>query len=141
MKKCREIWIEQVVAPRTWKIRQDVLYPNGSLKDVQIDNDFDGTHFAAYLGSEIVGVISVFREEDYFQFRKFAVLPIYQRRGIGVQLLTAVFEFCDRLAGRLLWCNARVDAMPFYEKFGMKSFGNPFVKENISYIRMEIKLK
>lgn len=74
------IRIEQVVAPRTWNIRQRILYPDGSLKDVQIDEDFEGTHFAAYLDNEIIGVISVFRDGELFQFRKFAVLEDYQQK-------------------------------------------------------------
>ncbi|QQT24639.1 GNAT family N-acetyltransferase [Sphingobacterium spiritivorum] len=134
------IRIEQVVAPRTWNIRQRILYPDGSLKDVQIDDDFEGTHFAAYLGDEIVGVISVFRYEDLFQFRKFAVLKNHQHKGIGSQLLLAVFEFCRRYDAKAIWCNSRLDAMAFYEKFGMQKTGDTFTKNNIRYVRMELIL-
>lgn len=134
------IRIEQVVAPRTWNIRQRILYPDGSLKDVQIDDDFEGTHFAAYLGDEIVGVISVFLYEDLFQFRKFAVLKNHQHKGIGSQLLLAVFEFCRRYDAKAIWCNSRLDAMAFYEKFGMQKTGDTFTKNNIRYVRMELIL-
>lgn len=141
MEKLKEIWIEQVAAPRTWRIRLEVLYPDGSLKDVQLDDDYEGTHFAAYVGSEIIGVISVFRVGDDFQFRKFAVSSAFQQMGIGTGLLNAVFDFCHRMGGQVVWCNARLEASSFYEKFGMKSVGSPFVKRTIAYVRMEVELE
>ena len=132
------IRIEQVVAPRTWNIRQRILYPEGSLRDVQIDEDFEGTHFAAYHDNEIIGVISVFRHGELFQFRKFAVLEDYQQKGIGSQLLLAVFEFCRRFDAAGIWCNSRIQAKTFYEKFGMQQVGDPFVKDNIQFVWMEL---
>ncbi|UXD71553.1 GNAT family N-acetyltransferase [Sphingobacterium faecium] len=136
-----QIYIEQVIASRTWKIRQEVLYPKGSLKDVMIDDDFDGTHFAASVEGEIVGVISVFEvDKETYQFRKFAVIPKFQGYGIGTALLQSVFDFCVLWNGRTLYCDARVEAVSFYKKFGMEEKGQPFLKGTLAYIRMQICL-
>lgn len=136
-----QIYIEQVIASRTWKIRQEVLYPKGSLKDVMIDDDFDGTHFAASVEGEIVGVISVFEvDKETYQFRKFAVLSTFRGYGIGAALLNSVFDFCALWNGRTLYCDARADAVSFYKKFGMQEKGQPFVKGTLAYVRMQICL-
>jgi GNAT superfamily N-acetyltransferase len=136
-----KLYIEQVVASRTWKLRQEVLYPQGSLKDVMIDDDFEGTHFAATLEGELVGVISIFEfDQGQYQFRKFAVLPHFQGYGIGTELLHRVLDFCRSVRGSLLFCDARVEAVPFYEKQGMHIKGKPFLKKELQYVRMEILL-
>lgn len=136
-----QIYIEQVIASRTWKIRQQALYPKGSLKDVMIDEDFDGTHFAASVEGELVGVISVFEvDKENYQFRKFAVIPKFQGYGIGSALLQSVFDFCALWKASTLYCDARVEAVSFYKKFGMEEKGKPFFKGTLAYVRMHICL-
>lgn len=135
-----DLQIEQVVASCTWHIRQRVLYPHGSLKDVLLDGDFDATHFGAYHRNQLVGVISLFAEGTEYQFRKFAVLPDYQRCGIGSELMQETIQFVKQWHGHLLWCNARVDAVPFYGRFGLAAVGTPYDKGGITYIRLEKQL-
>jgi GNAT superfamily N-acetyltransferase len=136
-----DLYIEQVIATRTWKLRQEVLYPEGSLKDVMIDADFEGTHFAASMAGELVGVISVFKlDKGHYQFRKFAVIPQFQRYGIGRSLFKSVLGFCTLWKGTLLFCDARVEAAPFYEKLGMHIKGASFFKKELEYVRMEMDL-
>ncbi|MDH5827078.1 GNAT family N-acetyltransferase [Sphingobacterium faecium] len=139
--KIDQLYIEQVIASRTWKIRQEVLYPHGSLKDVMIDDDFEGTHFAATIEGVLVGVISVFEIDDgCYQFRKFAVLPNFQGYGIGTALLHAVFNFCRLWRASSLFCDARIGAVSFYEGFGMKIQSQSFFKKGLEYVRMKILL-
>lgn len=135
------LYIEQVIATRTWRLRQQVLYPEGSLKDVMIDADFEGTHFAASMEGELVGVISVFKmEKGRYQFRKFAVLPQLQGYGIGTALLKSVFDFCKLWNGSSVFCDARIEAVSFYEKLGMHIKGEHFFKKELEYVRMEMDL-
>lgn len=135
------LYIEQVIATRTWRLRQQVLYPEGSLKDVMIDADFEGTHFAASMEGELVGVISVFKmEEGRYQFRKFAVIPQFQGYGIGTALLKSVYDFCTIWNGTSLFCDARIEVVLFYEKLGMHIKGERFFKKELEYVRMEMDL-
>ncbi|WP_437918467.1 GNAT family N-acetyltransferase [Sphingobacterium sp. LRF_L2] len=129
--------IEQVAAPVTWSIRQQVLYPNGSLRDVMIDGDFEALHFGAYYDNELVGVISLFEEDQIFQFRKFAVLQKYQRQGIGRQLLKHLIATARSWGIKRIWCNARREAVGFYRQFGLEISDEPFYKNGIEYVRME----
>ncbi|MFD1770573.1 GNAT family N-acetyltransferase [Sphingobacterium suaedae] len=133
----KEVQIEQVVAACTWRIRQQVLYPQGHLRDVQVDGDFDAVHFGAYHAHRLIGVVSLFEKDCKYQFRKFAVLPDHQQQGVGSSLMRAMLDVVQIWNGQLLWCNARIDAAPFYEKFGLSIVGQPFNKNQIDYVRME----
>ncbi|KGE13135.1 GNAT family N-acetyltransferase [Sphingobacterium deserti] len=135
-----DLRIEQIAAAVTWRLRQEVLYPNGSLKDVMITEDFEGFHFGAYHDNMLVGVISLFPDEDSFQFRKFAVQPHVQGQGIGRKLLKYVFSFAKTWDCQMIWCHARETAITFYEKSGMRVAGSAFSKNGIAYVRMEIWL-
>lgn len=133
-----DVVIEQVAAPVTWRLRREVLYPDGSLKDVMIDDDFDAYHFGAYLDNKLVGVISLFRDSaERFQFRKFAVHPDQQGQGIGHDLLVHLLAFAKTLGARKVWCNARQHAIGFYERFGLHPVGDVFIRNGLSYVRME----
>lgn len=135
-----ELQIEQIAAPVTWGLRRTVLYPKGSLKDVQIEDDFDGMHFGAYQDNKLVGVISLFRRaEGSIQFRKFAVDEDYQGQGIGTALLQQVMDFSHQEAASELWCHARIDAAMFYSRFGFIKEGLGFVSKAIPYVRMVLK--
>jgi predicted GNAT family N-acyltransferase len=39
-----------------------------------------------------------------------------------------------------IWCNARLSALPFYEKFGMQAEGEPWTKHGIEFIKMNKQL-
>jgi predicted GNAT family N-acyltransferase len=136
-----DLRIEQVTAAVTWRLRQEVLYPNGSLKDVMIADDFDAFHFGAYHNNVLIAVISLFPDEESFQFRKFAVRTDYQGQGVGRKILAHVFAFSQTWNRDSLWCNARETATMFYTKCGMRVSGQPFLKNGITYVRMEIQLQ
>lgn len=135
-----DLRIEQVTAAVTWRLRQEVLYPKGSLKDVMIADDFDAFHFGAYHDNLLIAVISLFPDIESFQFRKFAVRADYQKQGVGRRILEHVFRFSKIWNRDSLWCNARLTATNFYEKCGMQIVGVPFKKNGIPYVRMEIRL-
>jgi len=57
-----------------------------------------------------------------------ATAPTLRSQGLGGRLLEAVaadWESAREAAGPL-WCNARIRAVPFYERHGFKSLGAPF---------------
>jgi hypothetical protein len=56
----------------------------------------------------------LFQNGNDWQFRKFAVIILIHRKGIGTQLLNYITSFVERENGIRLWCNARLSATGFY---------------------------
>jgi GNAT superfamily N-acetyltransferase len=134
------IHIEQITSGLTWRLRQQVLYPAGNMMDMAMPEDEDGTHFGAFFENKLIGVISLFHNGTDFQFRKLAVSPPVQGKGIGTQLLQYVADHAADSGATRLLCNARTTAIPFYLKAGFKSVGETFMRNGIAYIVMDKSL-
>jgi GNAT superfamily N-acetyltransferase len=134
------IHIEQITPELTWRLRRDVLYPDGEIADMEMDVDRDGIHFGAFVDNKLAGVVSLFREENDFQFRKFAVDMAFQNRGIGTAWLNYITEFAIKDGGKKIWCNARLNATGFYLKFGFTQAARLFSKNGYDYVIMEKQL-
>jgi ribosomal protein S18 acetylase RimI-like enzyme len=61
-----------------------------------------------------------------------ATLPEFQNKGLSSELLEMAFPIIKQNFCSLLWCNARVSAVGFYEKVGFtKANNNIFEIEEI----------
>jgi GNAT superfamily N-acetyltransferase len=74
------------------------------------------------------------------RFRKFATRPDCQRQGVGTQLLNQVIEEARKLGAHILWCDARLSAADFYQRFGMEPEGDVFYKGPIPYSKYALRL-
>ncbi len=133
--------IEQIFPSLTWSIRQETMYPDKDLEAVKLDNDFNGIHFGLYVNHTLTGVVSLFIEQGTAQFRKLAVLPQMQKKGLGNLIIQHLLSFCKAEKVSTIWCNARIDAVGFYEKNGFVTSGEPFVRNHLQYVRMELLLR
>jgi GNAT superfamily N-acetyltransferase len=131
------ISIEQIVPELTWRLRRDMLYPGSEIIDMEMEVDRNGIHFGAFVDNKLAGVISLFREGDDFQFRKFAVDRAFQNKGIGTALLNYITEFAHEDGGLKLWCNARLNATGFYLKNGFIQTHNVFSRNGYDYVIMQ----
>jgi len=104
---------------------------------MQMDEDNNGYHFGAFKDEYLVAVVSLFQNGSDFQFRKFAVDVEVQHMGIGTALLNHLTNFAVTEGAKLLWCNARVEAIGFYLKFGFVQTGKLFSKGGFNYEIME----
>ncbi|KZT33586.1 hypothetical protein SISSUDRAFT_1066016 [Sistotremastrum suecicum HHB10207 ss-3] len=76
------------------------------------------------------------------RFRKFACDPSYQGQGVGTKLLKHVFDAArSDMGAKTIWCSARVETQPWYEKRGMRAFGDTWLKADLLYVKMRIDLK
>jgi GNAT superfamily N-acetyltransferase len=132
-----EITIEQIRPELTWKLRRDVMYPDKNIPDMRMEEDNDGYHFAAFKDNYIVGVVSLFHEGTDFQFRKFAVAADEQGRGTGTILLNYVLDIAIAMGAKRIWCNSRVTAIGFYQRFGLVQTGKTYSNIGIDYEVME----
>ncbi|WET67556.1 GNAT family N-acetyltransferase [Sphingobacterium sp.] len=111
-------YIEQVVAARTWKLRKEVFSPEGKLAEVMLDGDFEATHFAAYDGNEVVGVLSLISSGDTYTIHFLAVAPDLRMKGIGTALLRYARLFVHTFAGKYLLANVTGDQQHFWTSNG-----------------------
>lgn len=130
--------VEQIFPSLTWRIRQLAMYPEKQIIDMKLPDDFDGVHFGLYCKYELRAVVSLFANGHSAQFRKMAVLPADQGKGFGQQLLQYLIADCKQQGIKTLWCNARTNALGFYKKNGFVTTDNPFLQNQIEYVRMEI---
>ncbi|PJJ54789.1 GNAT family N-acetyltransferase [Hymenobacter chitinivorans] len=132
--------IRPITPEQTYPLRHAVLWPDKPREYVQVENDGAGYHFGAFLGEELVAVISLFVDAGQARFRKFATAPEWQKQGIGSRLLERVMQEARQLGAGQLWCDARQDAAAFYQRFGMVGEGPVFYKGDIPYQRMRVGL-
>lgn len=120
-----------------WKIRQEVMYPQEELSYVQLPEDGTGEHLGLYVNDQLVSIVSLFEYGPEVQFRKFATLVNEQGKGYGSMLLEYVMDQASSGGKQMIWCNARVNASPFYQRFGMYATGDSWWKKDIEFIKME----
>jgi len=140
MNQSAEIRIRPIPAEATYALRHSVLWPDKAPDYVRIPEDAQGHHFGAFENEELVSVISLFVENGVARFRKFATRPDRQGNGIGSRLLKHVFAEARRLGARQIWCDARLSAAAFYQRFAMEPTGERFYKGEIPYQRFEAPL-
>ncbi len=133
--------IEQIRPELTWRLRRDVLYPEEPIFKMEMEEDNHGYHFGAFAGNKLVAVVSLFINGSDFQFRKFAVVPEEQGRGIGKALLNYITDFVVNEGGSRLWCNARSSAIGFYARYGFTQTGSTFNRHGVEYEIMEKQIK
>lgn len=132
----------RISASDTYHIRHKVLAPHLPLEAIKFAGDDDedlSFHLGAFIDSQLVSVASFFYEKHpqfsdlhQYQLRGMATLPEFERKGLSSELLRVAFPIIRQNFCTLLWCNARKNAVGFYEKVGfLKTDGAEFEIPNI----------
>jgi len=129
-----DVRLERVGAEVTRPLRQRVLRPHLTPGDLVFphDDDPDAAHVVALRpDGAVVGTVSVLPEAAPWgaagwRLRGMATDESVRGRGVGARLLAAVLDHVRGHGGGLLWCNARVRAVPFYERGGLCTRGEPW---------------
>ena len=116
-------------------LRSEVLRGGGPLERALLPGDEEGlgVHWGVWLGDLLVACVSLYEVtsesgERSTQLRGMATAPELRSQGLGGSLLEAALtEWEGREdAARPLWCNARIRAVPFYERHRFVGEGEPF---------------
>jgi len=127
--------IKKIAATETYSVRLPVLRKGKSIESCQFDGDYLATtqHYGIYLNQELVGIISLFKknnptfsEKNQYQIRGMAVLENHRKKDFGKALIIYSEEECKNQEVDLIWFNARIEAIGFYEKMGYQKKGTPF---------------
>lgn len=132
--------IKTVSPLTTYAVRHPVLRQGKPIASCAFPGDEDPTslHLAAVFNEDVIGVVSVFTNATgvfsdlkQMQLRGMAVLPEAQGSGIGKMLVHAAEIYAKERGTTLLWFNARINAVHFYERLGYQIMGEAFEIEGI----------
>lgn len=125
--------IKRIKAQETYPIRLEVLRKNVPLPyEFNGDFDKDTFHLGVFKNGNLIAVSSYMKSEnsnfngDQYQLRGMATLIEFQGIGAGKIMMEKAFEILKEMDCNCLWCNARVIAVPFYQKLGLQTFGEKF---------------
>jgi predicted GNAT family N-acyltransferase len=133
----KEIKIKHLQASETWDLRHRVMSPNRPFDSIKLPKDDEGLHFGLFQEDKLISVISLFINNETAQFRKFATEISEQGKGYGSILLKHIIEESIKQNVKNLWCNARVSALGFYQKFGFEAVSETWMDNEIEYVKME----
>jgi ribosomal protein S18 acetylase RimI-like enzyme len=126
------IEIKPIAPQETYPVRRDVLRPHQALEEQAHPGDDtpQALHVGAFENGALVGVASVSREgygewngADVWKLRGMATRPEVRGKGYGGQILRRCIAHVAAHGGRVLWCNAREDAIGFYQHLGFALTG------------------
>jgi predicted GNAT family N-acyltransferase len=108
-----------------------------SRADVGFPFERESVHLVAERDGEVVGCV-LFHPETANEGRLFqmAVQADGRGRGLGRRLVTTLEDELRRRAVRKIHMHARADVVPFYERLGYATYGEPFVEIGIPHRRM-----
>ena len=115
-------------------LRHAVLRPGRPIETAYFDGDHEPhtVHLAARLvaDDEVVGCATLLprphEDTPAWQLRGMATRADLARRGIGTAVLHAAEDLVRGRGGALLWCNARLAAVPFYASAGWRVVSDEF---------------
>ncbi|MBC7439223.1 MAG: GNAT family N-acetyltransferase [Flavobacterium sp.] len=134
------IMIKEITTFETFTVRHPVLRAGQEIETCYlIGDDLETTvHFGYYFDDELAGVVTLFRQQsdlfpelEVYRIRGMAVLEKFQKKGFGEKLIHYCERFVQNQNVKLLWFNARINAVGFYEKLNYIKVGNVFEIENL----------
>lgn len=139
------VTVRRCRAEEVLPVRRLVLRPHQRLAETTFPGDSAPAtaHFCAEdEGGRVVCVATVCQEEiawppgdarpegtvgaTPWRLRGMATIPEWRGKGAGSALLAAVVNHVAGMGGGVLWCNARLSAVAFYERAGMVRIGHPW---------------
>ena len=124
----------------THGIRKEILWPH--IKDnnytIDVDDKDETFHIGVCIGQTIISIGTFVKEKNshfdvknQYRLRAMATDKKFQRKGAGKCLILKGLEVLKEKKTDLLWCSARLKAIPFYKGIKMKSLNKIYHIVNI----------
>lgn len=103
--------------------------------DIEYQNDDVSTHFLATCNGDPCGAARWRQTENGYKLERFAVLPAFRKKGVGVHLVEAVLADLPPEASHI-YLNAQLTAVDFYVPLGFRPVGDQFNEAGIKHQQM-----
>jgi GNAT superfamily N-acetyltransferase len=122
------VQVREVTLARTRALRQAVLRPHESVEDMAAHEPAGGFAVGAFDGEALVsvGFIAADGEPGAWRIRGMATEAHARGGGAGRAVLDALVRHALAEGALRVWCNARVGAVPFYERAGFRVTSEEF---------------
>lgn len=143
--------IEEVSIDKILPLRHRVLRPGRPIFTAHFDGDDDPEtiHLALFWQSDLASCLTLMKrpvpgtentsnEKNTYQLRGMATAVEHRGTGCGKELIEKTEKLLKEKNAALIWCNARIKAVPFYKKAGFKVISDEFEIEGIGpHFRMK----
>ena len=142
------IKIKEIKTQETYEIRLAILRNEIDLPHkFKEDFDKDTFHLGAYYKNELVGVATFIKNETdgftekQYQLRGMATVLKVRGKGFGKEIIIEAKKVLRQKKVLILWCNARKEAIPFYEKLSFNKIGAEFNVDKVGpHFKMYTKI-
>lgn len=130
--------VKEVSAEETYNIRLETLRKGIDLPiEFAGDFDVDTFHLGVFENDDLKGISSFMKTTNVlfnatqYQLRGMATLPSARGKGYGKLMLQYAINHLKEKQITTLWCNAREEALDFYNKVGFLKKGGAFEIQQI----------
>tara|TARA_B110000116_G_scaffold265952_1_gene275945 strand:+ start:3985 stop:4422 length:438 start_codon:yes stop_codon:yes gene_type:complete len=132
--------ISLVKAEEVRPLRHLVLRPNLPVETThyELDHHKETIHLACIMNEKIISISTFYPENDPelkskngYRLRGMATHPEYRRMSAATKLMLECFRLLKDQKCDVLWCNARLIAVDFYQSLGFKKIGPEFDMKDI----------
>ena len=132
--------VRPISAEDTRPLRHAVLRPGQSFEQTAYSRDDhpETLHLGAFRAGRLVAIASLYREarpnrptRSAWRMRGMATDPEVRGQGFGAAVLDGAVAHVAEAGGGELWCNARVPALGFYQRYGFEVEGDEFEIDGI----------
>ena len=132
------IIVKKITAKDTYEIRQEILRKGIDLP-YMFDGDLDKEtfHLGAFDENKLVAIATFMKSvnecfnSSQYQLRGMATIEIARGKGCGKMMITNAANYLKIKNVKVLWCNARVEALEFYTKIDFKVKGASFLVDKV----------
>lgn len=128
--------IIRVISPDAQHPLRIAILGQGSIEEPPIkpgDDAIETCHVGIYLDDVLVSIASLYQEAcpddpqpGDWRLRGMATLPEYEGKGYGRLALLHCIDHARKYGGQRIWCNARENALGFYQRMDFEVLGGPY---------------